>query len=292
MPSKDKDDMVDRAELDVNNSDHEDDDFRDQSSPEDRVGVGADVPWDKRYEKLWVEVEKREVKSTFKSVTGELKEKFGELYKSTCPPENPTEEATSASTSGAEESSDDEEEEAIVRPTARARSTVLLTIPEQRESGLEESATESHDKSVCEESIQDSEQSASESSIHQEPHLLSSEVLESASPSLVAAQKEDTENRSHSTKASGDDQTTSVCAVETEQPADPVSKDTSTDLNKCDTNEADLENKCENLARSQLPAESRCSVSSSAISEEDMDNFKLEVGILKVVLLKLNLREG
>lgn len=98
------------------------------------VGAAA-VPWEKRYEKLWVEVEKRQVKSNYKNVACELKEKFGELQDGERDePEDDT--------------SDEEEGEVIVRPTARARSTVLRTIPEQRESGLEDS--ESPDRSAWE----------------------------------------------------------------------------------------------------------------------------------------------
>ncbi|XP_043944663.1 ankyrin repeat domain-containing protein 26-like isoform X2 [Protopterus annectens] len=39
-----------------------------------------EVPWEDRYEKMWVEKEKEEVKTGFKTVTAELKERFGELY--------------------------------------------------------------------------------------------------------------------------------------------------------------------------------------------------------------------
>ncbi|XP_051791868.1 ankyrin repeat domain-containing protein 26 isoform X2 [Erpetoichthys calabaricus] len=38
-----------------------------------------DIFWEKRYEKIWVEREKREVKSQYRNVTAELKEKFGEI---------------------------------------------------------------------------------------------------------------------------------------------------------------------------------------------------------------------
>ncbi|XP_028813694.1 ankyrin repeat domain-containing protein 26 isoform X3 [Denticeps clupeoides] len=39
----------------------------------------TDVPWQKRYDKIWVESEKRETKSHYKNVAAELKEMFGEL---------------------------------------------------------------------------------------------------------------------------------------------------------------------------------------------------------------------
>lgn len=119
---------------------HEEEELGDEPGP-----VAEAVPWEKRYEKLWVEVEKRQVKSNYKNVACELKEKFGELL-------------TPVASAGEDEerdepeedSSDEEEGEVIVRPTARARSTVLLAIPEQRESGLEDS--ESLDRSTWEDS--------------------------------------------------------------------------------------------------------------------------------------------
>lgn len=151
MPSKEKDDAVDRSELDLNKCDNRKkaNEFRDQCS----AGESGGVPWEKRYEKLWVEVEKREVKSTFKSVAGELKEKFGELFKSRH--DIREEQATAGSTSAEEDSSDEEDGEVIERPTARARSTALLTIPEQRESGQEDSAAESNVNSLCEDRMQE-----------------------------------------------------------------------------------------------------------------------------------------
>ncbi|XP_076742157.1 ankyrin repeat domain-containing protein 26 isoform X9 [Maylandia zebra] len=148
---KEKDDAVDRSELDLNKSDNrkKDNEFRDQCS----AGESGGVPWEKRYEKLWVEVEKREVKSTFKSVAGELKEKFGELFKSRH--DIREEQATAGSTSAEEDSSDEEDGEVIERPTARARSTPLITIAEQRESGPEDSAAESNVNSLCEDRMKE-----------------------------------------------------------------------------------------------------------------------------------------
>ncbi|XP_077194533.1 ankyrin repeat domain-containing protein 26 isoform X3 [Paroedura picta] len=37
------------------------------------------APWEERYEKMWVANEKREIKTCFKSITAELKQKFGEI---------------------------------------------------------------------------------------------------------------------------------------------------------------------------------------------------------------------
>lgn len=126
----------------TSDSKHHKDDLSDEPGP--LAGAEA-VPWEKRYEKLWVEVEKCEVKSNYKNVACELKEKFGELLRPVTPAEEDQERDEPE-----EDSSDEEEGEVIVRPTARARSTVLLTIPEQRESGLEDS--ESLDRSTWENS--------------------------------------------------------------------------------------------------------------------------------------------
>ncbi|KAK5927659.1 hypothetical protein CgunFtcFv8_012792 [Champsocephalus gunnari] len=164
---KEVDGAVDICELDLNNSNpsghagsddgEKDHIFKDQPSYEERGEASDGVPWENRYEKLWVEVEKREVKSTFKNVAGELKEKFGELLRSrqTAEVVVDEEQATAESTSADEESSDEDEDgEVIVRPTARARSTVLLTIPEQRESGQEDSLADSTDNSLCDDLMQ------------------------------------------------------------------------------------------------------------------------------------------
>ncbi|XP_069832588.1 ankyrin repeat domain-containing protein 26 isoform X2 [Dendropsophus ebraccatus] len=39
----------------------------------------SDLPWEEKYEKLWVDKEKKDVKSHFKDITAELKQKFGEM---------------------------------------------------------------------------------------------------------------------------------------------------------------------------------------------------------------------
>ncbi|XP_053319656.1 ankyrin repeat domain-containing protein 26-like [Spea bombifrons] len=51
-----------------------------QSSGNNQESSSSDSeePWEERYEKMWVDNEKREVKIHFKDVTAELKEKFGE----------------------------------------------------------------------------------------------------------------------------------------------------------------------------------------------------------------------
>ncbi|KAJ8261949.1 hypothetical protein GJAV_G00160340 [Gymnothorax javanicus] len=118
--------------------------YRSQEEEDTRAGAKASEPWEKRYEKIWVEIEKREVKSQFKIVAAELKEKFGETQKEAKNPDldagGVEDEQEDLLLRTAEEESSEEEE--IARPAVRAKSLALLPIPEQRESGLEDSATE------------------------------------------------------------------------------------------------------------------------------------------------------
>nr|XP_019934826.1 PREDICTED: ankyrin repeat domain-containing protein 26-like isoform X2 [Paralichthys olivaceus] len=300
---KEKDDTGDTCELGLNKAwlsgrvGENCNDLRDQPSPE---GGGEDCPWEKRYEKLWVEVEKREVKSTFKNVAGELKEKFGELFQSRCSAEEAAEEeqATAESTSAEEGSSDEDEGEIIVRPAARARSTVLLTIPEQRESGLEDSLTESPGNSRCEDGMQLAQPPVSDSSMHQEPELLTDDALEesrSPSPHLTTAQREC--YRDHASTAFTDGHiirhiydsnvdSSSFLKDETKhgpfhkQHLDLISKDQTADLQEAEVN--NVEEDCEEATKSYPPLISRHSASIPGVSdeelEEDLERFKLEVG--------------
>ncbi|XP_047675755.1 ankyrin repeat domain-containing protein 26 isoform X3 [Tachysurus fulvidraco] len=107
--------------------------------------------WEQRYEKIWVEIEKKETKSQYRNVTAELKERFGEMEKEQREnsQDKEKEEANediikdSDILQGAsEEDSSEEEEELMVRPTTGAKRVRLLTITEQRESGQEESYSE------------------------------------------------------------------------------------------------------------------------------------------------------
>lgn len=314
MPSKEKDDALDTCELGVNipcasghmssDSGEKDNEFRDQRSPEERGEVGGDVPWEKRYEKLWVEVEKRDVKSTFKNVAGELKEKFGELFKSRCTAEDVTEEeqATAESTSAEEESSDEEEGEVIVRPTTRARSTVLLTIPEQRESGLEDS--ESTDNSLCEERMQVCDPPASESSMCRDPHPpADDDVLEesrSPLPQITTAKRDS--NLNTATVAFTEDYTKPVSDVgrsafikdETKlrpfckQQLELILKDTPDDLDETEKSHVSTGEDPEEFDKFKSHSLSRCSASIPAVSdEEDFERFKFEVGMLKLIFMDL-----
>lgn len=304
MPSKEKDGALDlnypytSGHMGSDNGE-KDNEFRDHHSPEERGEMGDDIPWEKRYEKLWVEVEKREVKSTFKNVAGELKEKFGELFNSRRTAEDITEEehAMAESTSAEEESSDDEEGDVITRPAARARTTVLLAIPEQRESGLEDSVTESNDNSLCHEKML-----ASESSMCREPEPLASDALEecrSSPPHLTTAKRD--RNINSTSAAFNDGHTLSMFDVGLrsslkdeikhgpfhKQQLDPIFKNNA-GLDETEKNR-DSPEKDPKLAKSQPCLRSRGSASIPGVSdeelEEDMERFKLEVGMLKAVFL-------
>ncbi|XP_056307637.1 ankyrin repeat domain-containing protein 26 [Danio aesculapii] len=102
-----------------------------------------EMPWEDRYEKIWVESEKKETKSQYKNVAAELKERFGELEHKEEDDLSEQEEPKEMEIKADEEDSSEDEGDPIVRPIARARSAVLLPIPEQRESGLEDSLSES-----------------------------------------------------------------------------------------------------------------------------------------------------
>ncbi|CAK6950959.1 ankyrin repeat domain-containing protein 26 [Scomber scombrus] len=304
---KEKDDALFTYELNVDNPcpsghmgsdcEEKDNEFRDHHSPEDR----GEVPWEKRYEKLWVEVEKREVKSTFKNVAGELKEKFGEMVKSGCTAEDVTEEeqATAESSSAEEDSSDEEEGEVIIRPTARARGTVLLTIPEQRESGLEDS--ESADNSLCEEGMQayDPQAREQETTLYPETHPVAEDILEeSRSPSCQLTTAKRDSNLNPAITAFTDDHTVPMSDVDQSS----FTKD-KTKLGPFHKHQLELETQ-KNLVCSRCPPDdpeefpkskprslSRRSASIPGVSneelEEDVGRFKFEVGMLKLAFLDL-----
>ncbi|TKS73718.1 Ankyrin repeat domain-containing protein 7 [Collichthys lucidus] len=276
---QEKDDAVDTCEVDLNNpcpSDHvgsdsseKDNDFRDQHSPEES-GEAGDVPWEKRYEKLWRSLENCLNRDVLQKTSQRKKWPVAE-------------------SSSAEESSDEDEGEVIVRPMARARSSVLVTIPEQRESGLEDSVTESTDKSGCDDRMQVCERPASESSMCQEPDLLTDEECRSPSPQLTAAQGDGSMN--HVTTASADDHIP-VSDVDTflkhEAETGPVQKPHLEPIREDNT--ANLEPERINASLKEDPEEFnlshppslRCLASVPGVSdeelEEDMERFKAEVG--------------
>ncbi|XP_077424484.1 ankyrin repeat domain-containing protein 26 isoform X3 [Vanacampus margaritifer] len=140
---------------------------REQQSPEERPN--EDVLPLTHYEKLWDEVEKKEVKSTLGS---EEQFKAGRF----------TDEKQVNLSSAEEQSSGEEEGEAILRPVARARKLVLLSVPEQTESASEDSTSDSPGYSPPEEKIPDCHVPASEGNMFKEAEEpLHSEALQAHS---------------------------------------------------------------------------------------------------------------
>ncbi|MBN3295306.1 ANR26 protein, partial [Amia calva] len=112
---------------------------------------GPEAHWEARYEKIWVEKEKREVKSHYKNVAAELKEKFGEIALKENMDDSCTtlarllheRDGTGTLLDVSEEDSNDDEE--FAHSMAMAQSGVLQPIAEQRESSLDNSVTEPAD---------------------------------------------------------------------------------------------------------------------------------------------------
>lgn len=244
-------------------------------------------------------MEKREVKSNFKNVAGELKEKFGELLKSRSPSKDSAEKEEATAESSAEDSSDEEEGEVIVRPTARARSTVLLTIPEQRESGPEDSVTESTDKSEHQDKLVVCEHPVTKSSSCQGPNLLTEDGFRSPSAQITSAQRGSSID--HTSQAFPNDHTVHDVGTFFEEKAkfgpfkkshpDFIWKNNATNLDKAAENYAKSEEDAEEYTKSRPPSLNRCSSAVPGVSDEelegDMEKFKLEVGMLRVVFLDL-----
>ncbi|XP_041651040.1 ankyrin repeat domain-containing protein 36C isoform X3 [Cheilinus undulatus] len=298
---KEKERSLDTPQLDLDSpstpgytgcdSEEKDYDCKNRHSPEESEKASEEIPWEKRYEKLWVEVEKREVKSTFKNVACELKEKFGELLKSRVPAEEIIEDEQGTADSS---SSDEEEEETFVRPTARARSTVLLTIPEQRESGLEDSVTESPDRSACDDRMKVCERPASESSMYHEQDLLTDDAPEksrSPSPRITTAPRNSFDNApevlsdGHNTPTSHVDhhkylkEEAKLVRIQNTD-LHHVSKDTSARCEEEHKNNTSPGEDPEEFPESHNPSLCKLSASFPGVSdeelEEDMERFKHE----------------
>ncbi|XP_026110788.1 ankyrin repeat domain-containing protein 26 isoform X2 [Carassius auratus] len=148
------------SSVDINRPSNLEPQERPSSPREDEPEEKSDeIPWEERYEKIWVEKDKKETKSQYKNVAAELKERFGELeHKEPLSDlseqewkedeQGDEEEKKEVEKEADDEDSSEEEGESIVRLTTRARSAILLPIPEQRESGLEDSQSESVHRTV------------------------------------------------------------------------------------------------------------------------------------------------
>uniref|UniRef100_A0A8C3FPK5 Ankyrin repeat domain containing 26 n=1 Tax=Chrysemys picta bellii TaxID=8478 RepID=A0A8C3FPK5_CHRPI len=96
--------------------------------------------WEERYEKMWVENEKREVKTNFKSITAELKQMFGEItgneFQKTMPMEGALQDGISEELESIHEAPHN-----LTKPTSRieGRSECmdLCSVVEQKESSNE-----------------------------------------------------------------------------------------------------------------------------------------------------------
>ncbi|XP_019748855.1 ankyrin repeat domain-containing protein 26 isoform X3 [Hippocampus comes] len=144
---------------------------RDQQSSQERPH--DDVLPLTRYEKLWEEVEMKEAKSTFG---------FEEQFKA----ESFADEMQVNASSAEEQSSDEEKGDAILCLAARARKLVLLSVPEQRASASDDSASDSADSFETEEKIPDSRFPAHESIMVEEAE----EALHREAPQADKAKEE------------------------------------------------------------------------------------------------------
>ncbi|XP_018108056.1 ankyrin repeat domain-containing protein 26 isoform X2 [Xenopus laevis] len=61
-----------------------------QKLEDNHESTDLELSWEEKYEKMWVDNEKKDVKTHFKTITAELKQKFGELYEERIPRTNKT----------------------------------------------------------------------------------------------------------------------------------------------------------------------------------------------------------
>ncbi|XP_064418014.1 ankyrin repeat domain-containing protein 26 [Latimeria chalumnae] len=135
-------------------SQHADEKVQDNESSETQTtssdsDVGEEGPWEERYEKMWVEKEKVEVKTKFRTITAELKHKFGE----TCHKKKTEGSGLSEDDANKDYSNESEGElieETIIKDDGQVEQgecsdylhPVLQPISEQKESSLEDSVKE------------------------------------------------------------------------------------------------------------------------------------------------------
>uniref|UniRef100_A0A452IDB4 CCDC144C-like coiled-coil domain-containing protein n=1 Tax=Gopherus agassizii TaxID=38772 RepID=A0A452IDB4_9SAUR len=96
--------------------------------------------WEERYERMWVENEKREVKTNFKSITAELKQMFGEItgneFQKTMPMEGTLQDGFSEELESIHEAPHNLTKP-ISRIEGRSEFMDLCSVPEQKESSNE-----------------------------------------------------------------------------------------------------------------------------------------------------------
>ncbi|XP_068963202.1 ankyrin repeat domain-containing protein 26 isoform X2 [Petaurus breviceps papuanus] len=140
------------------------------------VHLDADPNWEERYEKMWVDQEKMEVKKNFKIITTELKQIFGEIYEKDKIADQPTEklqekepqddfeeeskQLQEASPNLANSSSDTEE----MKKYGGTLNVGVQPFPEQWEYGLENAVLQNLKLTFQENVLQSSSNLCSESS--------------------------------------------------------------------------------------------------------------------------------
>ncbi|XP_043824017.1 ankyrin repeat domain-containing protein 26 isoform X2 [Dromiciops gliroides] len=147
-----------------------------EESNSDDEHLHSDPNWEERYEKMWVEEEKMEVKKNFKIITTELKQMFGEIYEKDKISDQPTEklqekelqdgfeeeskQLQEASPSLANNSNDAEEKEKFGGPL----NVEVQSFPKQSEYGLENATLQNLKLTFQENVLQSSSNLCSESS--------------------------------------------------------------------------------------------------------------------------------
>ncbi|XP_058841817.1 ankyrin repeat domain-containing protein 26-like isoform X2 [Acipenser ruthenus] len=253
------------------------------------------VPWEERYEKIWVENEKREVKSHYKDVAAELKKKFGEICL------KQSSEPSSISTHlrvdlNNEDDSSDEDE--IVYQMAKTQSGILQPIPEQKESSLEDSITEPSKPELKGSKIPDKAVNSNKQAEHP-----SKEDDNEIQPPV---QKRENDIAGYDTDLDSDSEQSAEektkCNIDGS--GSSVENNTNPDHSK-NSKEEDDDNKYQdfvNAGQKNTPlseddfeliptSQPVCAPASKYPSDEelegDMQRFKNEVGMLKVVFLAL-----
>ncbi|MGH0140368.1 UNVERIFIED_CONTAM: hypothetical protein FKN15_042109 [Acipenser sinensis] len=253
------------------------------------------VPWEERYEKIWVENEKREVKSYYKDVAAELKKRFGEICLKQSSEKSSISMHLRVDLNNEDDSSDEDE---IVYQMAKTQSGILQPIPEQKESSLEDSITEPSKPELKGSKIPDKAVNSNK----QDEHPLKEDDNEILPP----VQKRENDIAGYDTDLDSDPEQSAEekpkCSIDGS--GSSVENNTNPDHSK-NSKEEDDDNKYQdfvNAGQKNTPlseddfeliptSQPVCAPASKYPSDEelegDMQRFKNEVGMLKVVFLAL-----
>ncbi|KAK1166892.1 ankyrin repeat domain-containing protein 26-like isoform X1 [Acipenser oxyrinchus oxyrinchus] len=256
--------------------------------------VSSAVPWEERYEKIWVENEKREVKSHYKDVAAELKKKFGEI----CLEQSREPSSISTHLRVDLNNDDSSDEDEIVYQMAKTQSGILQPIPEQKESSLEDSITEPSKPELKGSKIPDKAVNSNKQDEH-----LSKEDDNEIQPTV---QKRENDIAGYDTDLDSDSEQGAEekpkCSIDGS--GSSVENNTNPDHSK-NSKEEDDDNKYQdfvNAGQKNTPlseddfeliptSQPVCAPASKYPSDEelegDVQRFKNEVGMLKVVFLAL-----